>query len=1129
MRGLLDTGRISELTERVLESIGESVIVTDTAGMVRHWNPAAERMFGYSADEAVGRPIESLTVSEPATEQAAAIMALLARGEVWSGEFACRRRDGTVFPAHVTDTPVLDRDGRLVGIVGVTRDLTAEKAAAQRLRETAALVETSAHAVIAGDIDGCLTLVNPAAELLLGTDAVALAGADVADLVLPESQAALAAVQSRLRHGEQVAPVQLSLRREDGSVVPVSVTIALVDPEGGPPHRWVATLVDLDEVEATRSLLHDQQARLTALFDGSPAAQFLCGLDGRILEANPAACALLGYAREALVGRHVTDITYPDDVARTREVIAAQVDRPHPIRFVKRYLAADGRVLSCLLHTTTITDARGRPAYLAAVVQDLTELEQAKTELQDSQQQLAAVLDAAPVRVFSLDRDGRITFLAGHGVSEHLLHDSVGRKVTDVFDDPDGKAAAAIERAWNGQRFAVESIPVDDRLWDVQLSPIRGEDDRIVGVVGAGTDVTELAAARTALSDSERLHSSLVDAAEEGIIKVRDWQVTFANRRMADMLGVPASTLVDSDLASVIPPEYLAEVQDLRRRLVDGQPVRADLPLRTTDGRTVWTLASAGPLRTETGEYDGNIVLFTDITERRALEQALTVQATRDELTGLANRLVLHDRLEHAVALRQQAGTRDLAVLCVDLDEFNDVNDSIGHATGDALLAAIGERLSAAARPDDTIARYGGDEFVIVCEGGDALDEALATATMVHGALAEPVQVEGHELLVTASIGVATMDHAADPQSLLAAADAAMYDAKRRGGRRTAVFDQRLRTHAHERVQLAAELHHALTASELACHYQPVVDLASGRAVTVETLVRWQHPERGLLTPDVFLPVAEQTGLIVPIGDQVLHHACATVAALDGPDRTLTVAVNLSAREFTDPTLIDRIERALTSSGLAANRLTLEVTETTMLDDTDTARAVMGALKDLGVRLSVDDFGSGYSFLFHLKQFPVDELKIDRSFIAGLADRQDDAAIVASVISLGRALRLATVAEGVETIEQFTTLRQFGSTHAQGNLFSPPVPAADLPSTLDRINTGHTVAGNVPTRRRARATLAVPTPVAHRILAMHHDGASLHTIAASLNRDRQLTPNGRRWHAASIATVITEQLSLRRG
>ena len=473
---------------------------------------------------------------------------------------------------------------------------------------------------------------------------------------------------------------------------------------------------------------------------------------------------------------------------------------------------------------------------------------------------------------------------------------------------------------------------------------------------------------------------------------------------------------------------------------------------RRADGSTVSALTNVTLVRDGDGRPSYYFAQFRDITARKQMEEDLRHQALHDTLTGLPNRLLLEDRLEQALARSARTDGR-VGVVFLDLDRFKLINDAMGHPTGDLLVRAVGERLTEFVRPGDTVARFGGDEFVIICEqvGADALEHV---ADRVEAAFVAPFTVCNREVSVTASIGIVSGRAGDRPTELLRDADVAMYSAKERGRGRRQVFDQAMRASAARRFEREEALSRALVRGDFRVFYQPIVALDEGNIVGVEALVRLHDPDRGLVSPAEFIPLAEDTGLIVPLGEWVLNEAVAQVDRwrneISGAGK-LTLAVNLSARQLEDPSIDRVVRRALAHTDLPPSALHLEITESVVMRDIDHSVGTLNRLRAQGVHLDVDDFGTGYSSLGYLKHLPVDTLKIDRSFIDGLGIDPSDSSIVAAIVALGQALKLELLGEGIETELQLASLRGLGCQYGQGYLWAPPLPAADVAARLAQV------------------------------------------------------------------------------
>ncbi|MEM9465927.1 MAG: EAL domain-containing protein [Actinomycetota bacterium] len=594
-----------------------------------------------------------------------------------------------------------------------------------------------------------------------------------------------------------------------------------------------------------------------------------------------------------------------------------------------------------------------------------------------------------------------------------VRHDRVGPEVV--------ASVVALPRGGDAQA----SVMVAERTAATPLTPacaqILDEVNRLLGQVEIRIDAERYS--KTAFGDSPI-----------GIVMTDEhWRIVTCNQAFADFLGYegPGSMIGLS-------PRDLLDTDT-------GEPGGAgtyEIPLRRKDGQRVWALSHSTGIRTAASDAPMWLIHVEDITERRRAEQLLRFQATHDELTGLANR-----RRLHSVCEQQLDGAESTAVILLDLDRFKLVNDSLGHDRGDELLIVVADRLRLAIRPGDTVARLGGDEFAIVLAGPTDVFEAGRVADRLQRLLGEPVQLGAQTIFPSASLGIAVADDGSTVSDLMRRADTAMYRAKAGGRGRHEAFDEDLRGEVQMRMETEAGLRQALRNNELVVHFQPEVSLRTGKVLGAEALVRWQHPERGLLYPGAFIEVAEETGLVIDLGTHVLFEACHSAVTWPGDD--LVVRVNFAAAQLQRPETVGLVALALEQTGLEPRRLCVEITESAMMGDVEQAEKILGQLKNLGVHVAVDDFGTGFSSLAYLKRFPVDALKIDREFVMGLGARDEDTAFVRSIISLADALGLSVVAEGVETIEQADSLLRLGCHRAQGFYFAKPAPVESLLEMID--------------------------------------------------------------------------------
>jgi diguanylate cyclase (GGDEF)-like protein/PAS domain S-box-containing protein len=682
------------------------------------------------------------------------------------------------------------------------------------------------------------------------------------------------------------------------------------------------------------------------------------------------------------------------------------------------------------------------------------------------------LLDGLPDAVLSLDADGAIASaneraaqLTGRPIGELLGRSFIGFVSADDRDD--------ITDRWRRLRLdadgesggpsAFELVGRDGatRLVEATLHPVADEPGGTVVIL---RDIGDRERTSEALEQARRRFQQAFHSAPTGmaLVRLNDHRIVDANQSLADLLDHSRRYLLGRSMREITHPDDLRAAAAERARIELGidDSYRTEQRYLRRDGEFVWTKTQVSVI--EENGVSLAITHIEDITEQRIAAERLSHAATHDALTELPNRASIMARLDE---LLTTAGRDEVAVLFIDLDNFKIVNDSLGHSVGDELLRHVARRFRSVMRVGDQLARFGGDEFVVFVDGttkqsdetGEIrlgpLDPARA-AERLQRSVQDAVMIDGHEIVVTASIGFATNSSPGiSADDMLRAADAAMYQAKAGGRDRVARFTDDVRNESRGRLQTTNELRRALGSAELVPYYQPIVDLASGEFVKFEVLVRWLHPERGLLGPGEFLPNAEVSGLMGEIGEQMLRDALAQLAtwrANEHPWGGCALSVNLDAQQLGDPNFCLVVEDALGTNGIEADALWFEITETALLTDVGAATVALRELRSLGVHLSVDDFGTGYSSLTYLKKFPVEAIKIDQSFVNGLGIEVDDSSIVEAVAHLGHSLGLQVIAEGVETPLQLSQLRELGADQGQGYLFARPFAADAADSLLSR-------------------------------------------------------------------------------
>jgi diguanylate cyclase (GGDEF)-like protein/PAS domain S-box-containing protein len=764
----------------------------------------------------------------------------------------------------------------------------------------------------------------------------------------------------------------------------------------------------------------------------------------RIIYVNEAFTAMTGYSSAEAVGNTPRMLQSPHTDQRELGRLRTALRRWEPVQVELLNLHKDGREFWVQFIIVPVADADGWFTHWVSIQRDVTARRRHDAEL------AAMVRDATDV-VALVDRGGNVRAsspaaertLAGEGATLigtcivdqlPVEHRAEGRAALWAVGRPD-----AVARTWELHRDTASGR----RRFEVTMRLAAGDEDGATVVVTA-VDVTERRRAQAALQKAQRrFHGAFAEAPIGMAVIARDGALLEVNEQLCRLMGRDASALLALGLDDLVhPSDRIASAAERNQVFAGTLAVgRRETRLLHTDGRVVGVMLSSSVARRD-GQVVELVVHVEDISERKALEARLTHQALHDALTQLPNRGLFVDRVQSALLRGERAGV-PVSILFLDLDQFKAVNDTLGHEVGDRLLAEVARRLKAVVRPGDTAARFGGDEFTVLCDGSTT-EQAALVAQRIAAAIEVPMELEPHgEVCVRASIGIATADApGVTSDALLRDADAAMYAAKNATGVRYEVFDEQLRAQTLARSDLEAELARAIEQDELELHYQPFFGPTSDhRLVEFEALVRWRHPERGLLFPVSFVPLAEASGLIVALDRWVLRHACADATRI--PTGHAKVWVNVSLRSLGEPDLAERVRASLEECGLPAVRLGLEITERAVVEGGDEVGEMVGRLRRLGIDLAADDFGTGYSSLSALIERPVDVIKIDRSFVSELPG-PTSTALVHAIVAMAAALGLRTVAEGVEREEQLEAVRRLGCDRVQGFLLARPMTLAAL-------------------------------------------------------------------------------------
>src|ERR687898_2290104 len=953
------------------------------------------------------------------------------------------------------------------------RRLFAHRQLDEELRKSEAryrtVLDAAFDAIVTITPDGIVRWFNRGAERIFRYRAEEVIGLPVT-LLMPERyrEFCVAGLHRYLRTGEAHVvggTTELVGLRKDGSEFPIEMSLGETYEDG--ERLFTGVIRDVTERKEIEKALEESGERIRTLLQNTSDIITLLESDGTIRYISPAVERVTGYSPEEQIGTSAFGSVHPDDREQALNTFAEVLKEPGlhpPLEF--RVPHKDGSW--CYLEHV-VNNLLDDPAVSGVVITsgDVTGRKKAERKLREAEQRYRTLIEQGPAVVYiqeigspdsAIYMSPQIETLTGYSPEE--CKDPALRWGMVHPEDREGLQAEDERTGESGKVFTTEYRVVHR---DGGTKWVRNEsvliEDEMSGTrywQGFMLDITERKAFEEALERLSRQHEMVLKSAGEGIFGLDlHGDATFVNPAAARITGWNAEELVGRSQHDV-----------LHHTKPDGSPypreecpIHAVLEDRTThsrddevfwrkDGTSFPVEYMSSPIF-EDGEIVGAVVTFRDITERKALEQQLQHQAFHDPLSGLPNRALFMDRLEHALTRANRRGSK-VAVLFTDLDNFKVINDSLGHEVGDQLLVAVAERLKTCLRPEDTAARLGGDEFTILVEDVASVGEIVQIAERVADVLRPPFVLDEQEVFVTVSTGIALNDATQErAEDLLRHADLAMYRAKNKGKAHYELFKTNMEAEVQKRLEVESELRRALELEEFRVYYQPIVALESGKIAGVEALVRWEHPRRGLLLPEEFLAVAEETGLIVRIGQWVLREAGkqARIWQERYPSTPpLKVSVNLSTREFFHPNLVAEV---LEESEIEPASLQLEITEGAMATNgTHSTDRTLHNLKRMGVQLAIDDFGLGYSSLSYLKRFPVDYLKIDRSFIVGLRREPNgaskDTEIVKAMIELTHALRLKVIAVGVETSEQLRRLRNLKGDFSQGNHFSEPLPSEAL-------------------------------------------------------------------------------------
>ena len=1050
-----------------LESTRGFVAVHDVDATLRYVSPTVTAVLGHAPENLTG-PVPTHLVHPDDLDPVINTMTRVVDEpcDVETLTFRAAHVDGSWRWLETQVVNLVDHPG-VQGVVTSSWDITGRSeerehaAAARRSGEERfrALAEHSSDIVAVYDAGGTLKYMSPSAERFFGIEAEdAIGHRSLLEYVHPDDRH-LHNVQSLRAQSGTGPPRLVRVRNHRGEWRWLeAVTTNLLDDEN--IQGFVTNSRDVTAQQEAEEAMRHNEKRFRAMAQHVSDIVAVLDADGTLVYSSPSATRTMGYGDGERLQRNALELVHPDDLDEIGRIFDLVLAKPGPTKPIwVRVAHADG---SWRWFEAIANNLLDEPAVGGIVVhaRDVTEQHDAAQALRRSERRYRGIVEDQSELICRYQADTTLTFVNEAYARDHdrSVEDLVGTRFLDVIPEEDREFALKMIASLTPENpvvtyvHRVRTVDGDIRWHQWTDRVVLDDEGGIAEYQAVGRDITDQRIAEEAAVKSEALAneqarvlqlittSAPLDEILQEMCRVVELHVTGA-RCSIELLNEDGTTA--------------------RRRSVTAPPERSwsKRIASSVDRRTLGTLSLTydHPRRPDV-EHKKVVDLFEDLAaiaiERKRYEARLAYQAQHDPLTDLPNRTLFLEFLQLALA-RTRRRHDTFAVLFFDLDRFKVVNDSLGHDAGDELLVALARRLRGVVRPGDTVARFGGDEFTVLCDDlplASARDYATDVAERLLQTIRRPFLLDGEEQFLSASIGIALAGPGTErPEGLLRDADAAMYRAKERGKDRWELFDELMRATARERHETENALHRALERNELRVHYQPVVSLHDRSCIGAEALVRWAHPDRGLLAPAQFIDLAEETGLILPAGRWVIEEACRRSREWrmeHGPG--FVVSVNLSSRQLSNPDLVEHVRSALDDTGADAAGLCFEITENVLMDDAEATMGAITALKRLGVGLSIDDFGTGYSSLGYLKRFPVGAVKVDRSFIDGLGSDPEDSAIVAAVIGLGHALGLTVIAEGVETDRQLAELAVLGCDAAQGYLFARPGPGADVAARIDR-------------------------------------------------------------------------------
>lgn len=1008
--------------------------------------------FGYPIEDWLTKPDIWDRVMHPSDkdEVLTKTRSAMKRGESIDFEYRIVCKDGRIRWVRDRSCFIHDGEGKPICWQGVILDITERRLAEQELEKRETLYRRLATtiprtAVLLFDHDLRYTLADGDQLKHHDWNKEMFEGYTVFDVFPPEIAEVWAPYYRRALQGEEIS---LEMQNEEGAF---QVNVLPARDESGDIFAGMVMWQDITERKLAHDAIKESEARYRQLFENANDIIYLHDLNGKYISINQAAERIFGYTRQEALAMNMKDITAPEYLEMVKEKFKQKLNgEADQTVYEIECLKKDGTRATLEVNSSVIKKD-DVPIAVQGIARDITDRKTAEEMIRKSEGRYRDLFENANDLIYTHDLTGNFTSLnrAGELITGYSREEALNKNIAEVVAPEFLELARTMTaRKVESERpttYELEIVAKQGNRVTLELSTrlMISSDGVPIGVQGIGRDITDRRKTEDSLHRTISLFASTFESTADGIVVMGlDKEIITCNQKFVEMWSVDDEIINNSDGQKLI--DLIAgKLEDAGPFLMNIEKVYAD-PMATAteilelkDGRIFERYSQPQFME---DKVVGRVACFRDITERNQAEEKLRHYALHDTLTDLPNRVEFMNHLRQAVGRAEGNDHAKFAVLFLDLDRFKVINDSLGHSVGDKLLIAVAEKLSVCVRPGDVVARLGGDEFTILLHRTGDMVEVAGVAERLQAKISEPIKIDNYEVFTTASIGIVVSSNVTrSAEDFLRDADSAMYRAKDAGKARYEIFDRDMHVRNMNLLQVETDLRRAVERNEFEVLYQPIVDLDTGLATEFEALIRWRHPVHGLVTPDEFVHVAEESGLIIQIGKWILHEACRQTAEWQRRfDQDLSISVNLSAKQLMHPNLTSQVKDILIDTGLKASQLKLEVTESTVMEHSEKSLKVLSELDELGVALSTDDFGTGYSSLSYLQKFPFERLKIDRSFINLMDEDDKSGAIVKTILMLGENLDLEVVAEGIETASQLEKLRSLGCKKGQGYLFARP-------------------------------------------------------------------------------------------